>query len=321
MAAQGATGDWAVWVNGLPADEFISFVAIAAVAAAAAFYFAFRFFRRARIIEDTPTSKIRSAAQGYLELNGHQELMDGVPIIAPLSGSACTWYRCKVEHRETVHTSKGTRTRWRAVRSETSDALFLIKDDTGQCVIDPEGAEVTSDERMVWYGDTAQPTGPPRGAGRSRFSIATGDYRYTEEMMIDGQPLYAIGLFKTVGGAHDVGSIADDVREILAQWKADQADLVDRFDADGDGKIDMDEWEAARKAARAEALKERAQRSAQAGTNLMTKPAARGRPYLLSVIPQTGLAKRYRLYAGGCVVGFLLAGGFAAAMTGARIML
>ena len=50
-------------------------------------------------MEDTPTSKIRSAAQGYVELSGHGELMEGPKIIAPLTSKYCTWYSYKVEER------------------------------------------------------------------------------------------------------------------------------------------------------------------------------------------------------------------------------
>ncbi|MGD8558591.1 MAG: hypothetical protein PVH04_02930, partial [Gammaproteobacteria bacterium] len=101
----------------------------------AGFYFAFVFFRRARIIEDTPTSKIRSAAQGYVELVGHGNTIDGPEIVAPLSKTPCTWYRYKVEKLDDKHD--------RTIDSGCSEDLFMLVGETGTCVIDPEGAEVT----------------------------------------------------------------------------------------------------------------------------------------------------------------------------------
>ncbi len=92
--------DLAAKVLELDPVAFWFLIALIAAAAVAGFYFAFRFLRRARIIRDTPTSKIRSAAQGYLELEGRGELMEGEPIVAPLTGQTCTWYRYKVEKRE-----------------------------------------------------------------------------------------------------------------------------------------------------------------------------------------------------------------------------
>lgn len=54
-----------------------------ALAAGAAFYFGFRLLRRARLIEDTPSSMIRSAHQGYVELQGWAEPLNDQPLNAP----------------------------------------------------------------------------------------------------------------------------------------------------------------------------------------------------------------------------------------------
>jgi len=68
------------WVLNLPQGKFYLYLLICIIASVVGFVFAFIFFRRARIIEDTPTSKIRSAAQGYVELAGRGELMEGEPV-------------------------------------------------------------------------------------------------------------------------------------------------------------------------------------------------------------------------------------------------
>ena len=64
---------------------------------ALAFYFAFRNLARARLIEDTPTSRVRSAHQGYVELEGEAAAMQGEPILSPLTQTACCWFRYKIE--------------------------------------------------------------------------------------------------------------------------------------------------------------------------------------------------------------------------------
>ncbi len=292
-------------------------VALVVILAVAGFYFAFRFLRRARIIQDTPTSKIRSAAQGYLELDGHGELMEGEPIIAPLTAKRCTWYRYKVEKREVRHSQGKRRETWRTLQKGVSDSLFLLKDDSGQCIIDPDGAEVTPSARDVWYGHTRQPQRGPSGAGVSL--LATGDYRYTEERMHPADPLYALGLFKTVGGAGDLGNSRDEINALLRAWKQDKQHLLQNFDANGDGDIDMAEWDNARKRAHAEVVKARADRAAKAGTNLMVKPKDRRRPYILSVLPQSRLATRFQWLAWGSLAGFFLAGVVATWMVSVRI--
>ena len=50
-------------------------------------------YRRYRQIHDLPTSKIASAAQGYVELLGRGDLIDGTPVISKLGRQRCCWYR------------------------------------------------------------------------------------------------------------------------------------------------------------------------------------------------------------------------------------
>ena len=52
---------------------------VLAIAAPLLFYFGFRNWRVARLIDDTPVSRVRSAAQGYVELSGIAKLPDGKP--------------------------------------------------------------------------------------------------------------------------------------------------------------------------------------------------------------------------------------------------
>ena len=58
-------------------------------ASTAAFAGSYVMMRRARLMEDTPTSKIRSAAQGYVELSGRVRMPEGVSIRCPLSDTGC----------------------------------------------------------------------------------------------------------------------------------------------------------------------------------------------------------------------------------------
>lgn len=298
--------EWAARVIQADPVEFWSGTLFVVAVTVAALYGVVRFLRRARIIEDTPTSRIRSAAQGYVELVGHGELMAGAPIIAPLTGTVCTWYHYKIEEKVESYDGRGARrTRWRTIASGTSDSLFLLRDETGECVIDPDGAEVTPAASEVWYGDKPSWSGGP-AASRSRL-FTTGRYRFTEKRMHPGDPLYAIGLFRTEGGASDLPSVRDEVRQLLSQWKRDQEALRQRFDRNGDGQIDLQEWEDARQAALAEVVEAQSERLRSPSIHLLMKPQD-GRPYILSVLPQERLARRYRRLAGGSFALFLLAG-------------
>ena len=50
-------------------------IGIALLLGGAALWGAFNFLKRKRIIEDTPTALVRSAPQGYVELQGQAELL------------------------------------------------------------------------------------------------------------------------------------------------------------------------------------------------------------------------------------------------------
>ena len=87
-------------------------------------YVAWRFLKRLQLVEDTPQSLIRSASQGYVELQGEARLMPGEPILAPLSRMRCVWWRYRVEQYVRAGRSSG----WRTVQSGTSPDLFLLAD-------------------------------------------------------------------------------------------------------------------------------------------------------------------------------------------------
>ncbi|MGH8320611.1 MAG: GIDE domain-containing protein, partial [Gammaproteobacteria bacterium] len=198
----------------------------------------FVFLMRAWTVKEIPISLIRSAAQGYVKFEGHADLMPGPPIISPLTQSRCTWWSYAVEKR--VRTGRDQS--WQTVEHGTSDNLFLIRDATGQCVVDPEHAEVIPANRTVWYGDQPQPLGGPPIGG---FAL-TSPYRYIEERIAPHDFIFALGFFRTQSDNSDAMAINDEVAQVLHAWKQDQAELLRRFDADHDGQLNDQEWGNAR---------------------------------------------------------------------------
>src|SRR3990170_7654612 len=101
MGLRGSSGPWLAELAGevSQADPAAVGGGIAACTAAAAFagWYVWRSLNKARTIEDIPTSKARSAHQGYVELEGVGRLMDGAPIVGPLSGPPGGWFRSRAE--------------------------------------------------------------------------------------------------------------------------------------------------------------------------------------------------------------------------------
>lgn len=290
-------------VRHMPTVEFWMFAGFAGVLAVLAFVAMFRFLHRSRLIQDTPTSRIRSAHQGYVELEGSAESLPGEAIRSALTGTSCVWYHFKIEeHRRS---SKGGG-RWHTVSSGNSKGLFVLRDDTGECVIDPEGALVTPSVKHSWHGSSREwPFGTPMPTGRN---LLGGRYRYTEHFILPADHLYALGQFRSEGGGHHLPDVQTEVRLLLNEWKRDQQALLQRFDRDQDGRIDQDEWEAVRRAAEAE-VQRRAREQQQGPVNhILSKPPHGRRPFILSTLPQDELAVRYRRLAASALMGFLLAG-------------
>ncbi len=168
--------------------------------AALSLFFLIRYFHRARLIEDMPTSKIHSAHQGYVELHGTAKCIDGPEIVAPLTGKSCAWYSYSIEER-----SQHGKRQWQRIEHGTSDFLFLLEDETGSCVIDPDDAEVTPSISKTWYGSN-----PSRAIDRLQVHPAidviskvltntSAPYRYTEQRINFNESLYALGEFTSIG--------------------------------------------------------------------------------------------------------------------------
>ncbi len=278
--------------------------------------------RRYRLIEDVPTARIRSAPQGYVELVGRAELLPGEPVVAPLSGTPCCWYRFRIERR--IDDRQG----WRTVRSGSSDDLFLLRDDTGECVVDVEGATIDTLHTQTWYGQggvrghpvawrAEQALGRP---GRMIGGLLGGlggmgsDHRYREEVILPGDPLYVIGWFHSLDDSDWAESERERTRELLREWKARPDTLRERFDHDRNGIIDQDEWEDARRAARRRAQEELAE--ARTHTHVHMISHHKGRQFLVSNRPESALIRGYRWQAGLGLGGFLLGLGVLGTMLG-----
>jgi hypothetical protein len=261
---------------------------------------ALRWLRIARLIEDTPTSRVRSAAQGYVELAGRGLPLDGTKNPAPLTQRPCVWWRYRISKKTERGSGSGRRQSWKTVASGTSALPFRLDDATGQCIVQPDGAEVVAGESTTWYGDTPWPAGSPAD-GLMQFRGR--HYRYVEERIYEHERLYVLGGFRSSAAAAATGD-PTAAASLLAKWKQDQPALLARFDSDADGRIGLEEWEQAREAARQAVSLDRASRPLPATLHVLGQPDG-DQLFLIAALPPGDLARHYRRKAGLAFAGFL----------------
>ena len=192
----------------------------------------------------------------------------------------CVWYHASRQPRDDRHSHIRSR------QQLVSDSAFLLADARGQLVIEPAGAVVETRHHRQWQD---------------------AQYHYRESWLADGDPLYALGSLVTLAGAPDRQAWRDDLQLLLNDWKADQTALLQRFDRDGNGALDADEWEAARQAAAHSINRQHRELAATPPSHHLQKPAD-GRPFLLSWRTPAALAQRLRRLAWSHAAVAVLAG-------------
>jgi hypothetical protein len=308
-------------VSGKDQNAFWLVLLVVAGASLYFFWYAFKVWRENRVVCDTPTSRVRSAAQGYVELSGRGLPPPQTEIKGPLTRKPCTWWRYKIEERGSFGRSRvGARSRtWHSIDSGTCETPFILDDGTGQCMVDPRGAEVFPLAKDIWYGATEWPeVHIPDGTGifgkLADLLLTGGRYRYTEYRLQPQETVFAVGAFESLGGA-GVDDPEAAMAQLLRDWKQDQKGLVGRFDRNHDGKLDSEEWEEARETARRQVQGSFTARPPTPRLHVLAKPAD-GRAFLLSAANGDVLARRLRRRAGvalaasivGCaVVAWMLA--------------
>lgn len=255
-------------------------------------YYGFIVSRRYRIMDGTATSKIRSAAQGYVELKGIGEFMQGDSIQSPFSGSRCIWYHCTIDRKERA----AKRTTWTNISDECSSQLFRLVDDTGECIIDPDDAHVIPETDLTWYGHETEACTQASKAKRI-FSLNPGNYRFRERLIRPATALYTMGWFKTIHSNVADELISKQTEDLVKQWKLQPHRYLSEFDLDQNGKIRQGEWKVVRAAARKQVLARiyRQQRE----HHVLSRPEHKGQPYIISAQDEEMLVahKKVKAYA------------------------
>lgn len=255
---------------------------VPALISAATLWAAIHYWRLKRRIENTPTSKARSAAMGMIEVHGRAKRL--YALVSPLSHQPCVYYCLKKYHRASRDKQ------WQLSRITTSGTVpFILEDDTGKIQIDPQGA-------------TISPKNNHEGTlGQSNVLFTTAvdndpNEKWKEEVVYEGSILYIMGFARTQKKEKD--TLRQQVADKLRDLKTDRDKLM-QYDKDGNGTIDSAEWDNARSDMEQQALQEKLQHSQSRSNQQLVIGASpqKGLPFIIAETEsEAHLTRNYTWY-------------------------
>lgn len=120
-----------------PQFDFTTLALILILFGIALFAAGFFCFKRKRLLENMPTSNIRSIAMGLVEIAGEAMPFKDV-LKSPFSQRDCVYYRYTIEE----YRRSGKHSQWVTIKHGEQRSHFYLKDDTGTVLIDPKGAKI-----------------------------------------------------------------------------------------------------------------------------------------------------------------------------------
>jgi hypothetical protein len=188
-------------------DRLGVFAGLAAVAGPALFAGGFKDLRLRRLIQNTPTSRIRSAAMGLVEVNGVIGCRSMVS--APFSGRACACWNVDIAIR-------GRRNSWTIVHRATSGHPFFLHDETGVALVFPYGADcrVHFGVEEVCAGISLPECYSSYLAtlGPQQYLWRLGALRFRERVLEEGAQVYVLGTATAPATSMTV-SIGDEMEQ------------------------------------------------------------------------------------------------------------
>lgn len=194
------------------------------------FFAGFRKLRRKRLIQNIPTSKVRSIAMGLVELAG--KATPNLLLTAPYTKTRCVFYHVIIERLERRHGRHGSTSRWVKEFEIKTDIPFFLQDDTGSVAVDPRKAE------------TDLPL---------RYSNIEGNKRYREYNIAEKEDIYVLGTAERVESMEDQihAEVERRIKDII-----ESPEEKEKLDNNRDMWIDENEWDEARRKIRREVQEE-----------------------------------------------------------------
>jgi len=149
---------------------------------------AFRDFRTRRLIQNTPTSHVRSLAMGLVEIHG--SVLELNRHTAPFSGRPCAYWQVEIATK--------SRNGWSTVHRGSSGNPFGVDDGTGVALVYPQGADCKvnfATEETCFGIAVPEPYVRYMDEHRIAFSFVwrLSSLRFRERILEEGEVVFVLG--------------------------------------------------------------------------------------------------------------------------------
>ena len=110
------------------------------------FILGFIWLKQKKLIENIPTSKIRSLAMGLVEIYGAVVPAEGKILKSPFSNKDCVFYDYRIEE----YRQSGKHSQWVTIRNGKDSVPFFLKDDTATVLVEPKEASLSIKQDLAF---------------------------------------------------------------------------------------------------------------------------------------------------------------------------
>lgn len=160
------------------------------------FYKGFTWFRLKRLIENMPTSKVRSIAMGLVELYGDVVPYQKKLLKSPLLNKDCVYYSYLIQERR----GSGKNARWVTLKKGADLVHFCLRDETGSVLVDPNYSRIDLNADLnVTSGFGRDPPSVVKaaikrmGLSHETFLGINKTMKYQEFVLEPGNKVYILG--------------------------------------------------------------------------------------------------------------------------------
>jgi E3 ubiquitin ligase len=180
----------------------------------ALFLAGFRDLKLRRLIENTPTARIRSMAMGLVEIQGN--VLERSSVCAPFSGRDCAYWEVDIAVRS-------NRQSWVVVHRKNSGQPFYVSDGTGVALVYPEGSQCrvpsgTTDECQGFgMPDCYEQYMAEQNLWQRHLWRLSG-MRFRERTLDEGQHVFVVGSAEPRAPSLDVAPDLEWVDDGAVPW-------------------------------------------------------------------------------------------------------